>query len=423
MAGERRKKECFEQAEEELLSVISAMDKYKKGQKLKMLLEDPIDNEVISYTVANLQANTKKLEMMYSALFMLSKTYNKQFSSYLCRDRIKEVMKSFEDLKNTVEDLNEALPEMQRIPFNLVTNENTNKDYSHEMILNINEPECHFPEPNIFEGIFFRKVEYLDRYSKEQIVSGLLSVFCNFYKAVLAIMMMCKTIIQEEQDSLNSQDRLENIYQKSLQEVWDSLKDLTTSFNKEDYKEEMAEAKRFAMDRSLLQENFHLWSPEHFKRHAVAVQLYAQQLEKKKCNTLLLFPDNPEKEQDAIKIAENLDNIIAKTKKSKDGRSFRTRRLMMLMEAIGYKGSISIFLQFLGEHYAGKNGFPGISSFSKNSKEMIELEANKNTAEGREKWEKCQEEAGGVQSRVKILLNKTNSVSLNEQLQNRATAS
>lgn len=155
MKAEEYKLKCFNQAEEELLPVILAMERCRDEHEWEMLLNGHIDYEMISFTVANLQANTKKLEMMYSALFMLSNTYNKQFASYLCRDRIQEVMKLFEELKDTVGDLKQALPELQKIPIDLPTNEDTYKECYKEYLLTIDEPECHLPEENIFEGNIF----------------------------------------------------------------------------------------------------------------------------------------------------------------------------------------------------------------------------------------------------------------------------
>lgn len=155
MKAEEYKLKCFNQAEEELLPVILAMERCRDEHEWEMLLNGRIDYEMISFTVANLQANTKKLEMMYSALFMLSNTYNKQFASYLCRDRIQEVMKLFEELKDTVGDLKQALPELQKIPIDLPTNEDTYKECYKEYLLTIDEPECYLPEENIFEGNIF----------------------------------------------------------------------------------------------------------------------------------------------------------------------------------------------------------------------------------------------------------------------------
>ena len=423
MLKEELKLECFEQAEVELLSVILAMERLKKGHKWEKLLDDHIDYEMISFTVANLQANTKKLEMMYTALFMLSKTYNKQFASYLCRDRIKEVMKSFEDLKETVGDLKQALPELQKIPINLPNDEDTYKDCYKENLLTIDEPESNIPAENIFGKNIFIAVEHLRSYSEEQIIGSLLAVFCKFYKVVLSIFMMCKTIIQEEQANLNSQERLEAIYQKSLQEVWDSVKGFASKLHKEYYLEEMEEVKRMARDKSLLKECYHQWTHQKFVDHAIAAQFYNQKQNEERAKGLLLFPNNPEMEQDAIKIAESLDAVITKTRKSGTRRTFSTRSISVLMEAIGYNGGTSLFLRFLKDHYPGQNLFPDLSAFSVDNKKMLLMKPNSLKADENKKWEKCQEEARGVKSRVDFLLHKTYPIGEMEHLQNRASAS
>lgn len=140
-------------------------------------------------------------------------------------------------------------------------------------------------------------------------------------------------------------------------------------------------------------------------------------------NKLLLFPDNPEKEQDAIKVAESLDSVIVKTRKSDNTRTFSTRSIAVLKEAIGYDGGNSLFLRFLQEHYPGVNRFPGISAFSVDSKKMLLMKPNSLKADEKKKWEKCQEEADGVKSRVDLLLHKTYSIGAMRNLQNRASAS
>lgn len=423
MKAEEYKLKCFNQAEEELLPVILAMERCRDEHEWEMLLNGRIDYEMISFTVANLQANTKKLEMMYSALFMLSNTYNKQFASYLCRDRIQEVMKLFEELKDTVGDLKQALPELQKIPIDLPTNEDTYKECYKEYLLTIDEPECYLPEENIFEGNIFTAIDKIRSCSEEQIIGSLLTVFCKFYKVVIAIFMMCKTIIQEEMESLNSQEQLENIYQESLQEVWDSVKDFASKLHKEDYLEEIEEVKQIAADKSLLQKCFHQWSIQKFTDHAIAAQFYNQMQNEVCINKLLLFPDNPEKELDAIKVAESLDSVIVKTRKSDNTRTFSTRSIAVLKEAIGYDGGNSLFLRFLQEHYPGVNRFPDISAFSVDSKKMLLMKPNSLKADEKKKWEKCQEEADGVKSRVDLLLHKTYSIGAMRNLPNRASAS
>lgn len=423
MKDEELKLKCFNQAEAELLPVILAMERCRDEHELEMLLNGRIDYEMISFTAANLQANTKKLEMMYSVLFMLSKTYNKQFASYLQRDRIEEVMKSLEELKDTMGDLKQALPELQNIPIDLPTSEDTYKDYYKEYLLTFDEPDCNLPAENIFEGNFFTAMEKIRSCSEELIIGSLLAVFSKFYKTVLAIFMMCKTIIQEEMENLSSQERLEMIYQESMQEVWESVKDFASKFHKEDYQMEMKEVKLIAADKSLLQKCFHQWTPQKFMDHAITAQLYAQMQDEECTNGLLLFPDNPEREQDAIKIAESLDSVITKTRKSGNGRSFSTRSLVALKEKLEYKGSLSNYLRFLEDHYPGQNHFPDLSAFSVDSKKMLLMKPNSLQADEQKKWEKCQEEADGVKSRVDLLLHKTYSIGAMRNLQNRASAS
>lgn len=122
-------------------------------------------------------------------------------------------------------------------------------------------------------------------------------------------------------------------------------------------------------------------------------------------------------------IAQKLDYVITKTRKKGSAKTFSTRSIMVVMEQMGYKGGTSNFLRFLKEYYAGESLFPDLSAFSVDNKKMYRLEANKDSAEGKEKWEKCQEEARGVVSRMQNLLHNTYPIGMVNCQQKRAFVS
>lgn len=383
--------ECFNKAEAELLTVIQWMEDCKKVHVWQDMNRKRFDKMTMIDIAFHVKANINKMGMMYSSLFMLSKTYNQQFASFIRKDRLAKVLSDFEEIKDTMQDFQGNI-------------NGSPKENEAE-----NEIECNAETPSIFDKNIFTVIEKIDNYTETEISKGLVQLISQFHKVLLASLMMCKTIIQEEQGNTSTVDTLQAIYQQSLHEVWETVKDFACAFHEEDFKTEMATAKKIADgDASVLQDSYHNWTPQLFTRHAIAVHLLRvqQQHLSAPSTAIILFPDNPSKEKDAIKVAKALDRIIVKTRKvnHSDNRQFATRCIVYLKEQLEYEGTMSSFLAFLANHYEGKLCFPDLSAFSVDNKKMFQLERLKNTVDGMLKLKQLNQMAYEQATRVKHLL-------------------
>lgn len=388
--------ECFSKAEAELLAVVQWMENCKKTQVLESKNHNGFDKMTLIGIAFQVNANTCKLGLMYASLSSLTKAYNRQFASFLGKDRLNKVLGYFEEMKNTMftsQSENECQDKDKKE--NEMENENKSLD-SHQSHL-------------------FSMIEHTNNFSDTEVAHELTLSISQFRKALLANLMVCKRITQEEQDNLDSLDALEMIYQQSLQETWENVKDFSCAFHEEDFKEEMAVTKEIADgDSSILQRYYHQWTPQQFTRHAIAVHLLRIQQQRLASanDARSLFPDDPAKEKNAIKVARELEHIILKTRKvnHSDNRQFATRCIVFLKEELEYEGTMSSFLAFLTVHYQGKLCFPDLSAFSVDNKKMFQLERQKNTADGMLKLKALNRMAFEQAARVRQLLAVPNSI-------------
>lgn len=377
MSEEEFKLNSFSKAEAELLSVVQWLEDCQKEQVMEHISQRHFDKMMIIDIAFHLKANINKMGMMYAALFMLSKNHNRHFASYLGKERLGDVMQHFEDMKAIIANLKHSFPHdgTGKMP-----KDGTCKMPKHEEEADIKEL------PGIFDANLFSVIHHLDAYSDVQFVQSLNSLCRQFYKVLLASQMLCQAIMQEEQNILAAPEILLAIYQQNIKEAWETVKDFAVAFHEEDFKEEMTTAQRLDEgDIELLRQYYHQWTPQLFIRHAIAAHmLHDKQMRLNSCQSAhMLFPENPEKEQDAIFAAEHLDGIIVKTRKvnHSDNRQFATRCIVYLKEQLGYDGTMSSFLTFLESHYEGKCCFPDLSAFSVDSKKMLRLEAHQNTVD------------------------------------------
>jgi len=384
------KLECFSKAEAELLAVVQWMENCKKTQVLESKNRKGFDKMTMIGIAFQVNANTCKLGLMYAFLSSLSKAYNRQFASFLGKDRLNKVLGYFEEMKNTLLS-------------NQSENECQDKDKKEK------EDEKQNESINSHQSQLFSMIEHIDNFSDTEVAHELALSISLFRKALLANTTVCKRIIQEEQDSINTLDALEMIYQQSLQETWENVKDFSCAFHEEDFKEEMAVAKEIADGgSSVLLRYYHQWTPQQFTRHAIAVHLLKVQQQRLACvnDAHSLFPDDPTKEKNAIKVARELEHIILKTRKvnHSDNRQFATRCIVYLKEELEYEGTMSSFLAFLTCHYQGKLCFPDLSAFSVDNKKMFLLERQKNTVDGMLKLKELNRMAFEQAARVRQLL-------------------
>lgn len=418
MSDDKFKSKRFDMAEASLLAVINWMEGCRKDNIIANLTENKIDKLKIIHVVFDINANINNLSMMYASLFDLSQTYNKQFASFMDRERLSKVMENFESMKDTASFLRESLTASLGKAIELKGLPAPTETVHQEDYILFDEPEA--SSPNIFENNFFSNIAKLDTFSDALFINDFLQLVSKLYKVLLATLMLCRTIIQEEARTMESTQGLEKIYYQSLNDVLKSLEELMDTFHEEDFQEEMSVAKNFFTNvPQALAKYFHMWSPKAFKRHAIATLLLKmKKTSPQAATTAILFPHAPDKEKEAIIVAKALDIIITKTRKvnHSNNRQFTTRSLVCLKEQLGYEGSMGTFINFLKKHYKGTNSFPDISAFSKDSERMQNLARNRNTADGQAKQAKLQSEAIAQAKRINDLLtrNKTLDISPKE---------
>lgn len=369
MSEEEFKLNSFGKAEAELLSVAQWLEDCQKEQVMESMSHHHFDKMMIIDIAFHLKANINKMGMMYAALFMLSKNYNHHFASFLGKERLGNMMQHFEDMRAIIANLKHSFPH-DGIGNMLKDGTNGSKN-----------------QAGIFDANLIEIIHHADAYSDVHFIQGLNRLCRQFYKVLLASQMLCQAILQEEHDILNAPEILLAIYQQNCKEAWEMVKEFAGAFHEEDFKEEMTTAKKIDEgDTELLRQYYHQWTPQLFKRHAIAVHmLHDKQMRLNNCQSAhMLFPENPEKEQNAILAAQHLDGIIVKTRKvnHSDNRQFATRCIVYLKKQLGYDGTMSAFLAFLESHYEGKRSFPDLSAFSVDSKKMLRLEAHQNTVDG-----------------------------------------
>lgn len=418
MSDDKFKSKRFDRAEASLLAVINWMEGCRKDNIIANLTENKIDKLKIIHVVFDINANINNLSMMYASLFDLSQTYNKQFASFMDRERLSKVMENFESMKDTASFLRESLTASLGKAIELKGLPAPTETVHQEDYIIIDEPET--SRPNIFENNILSNIAKLDTFSDTLFINDFLQLVSKLYKVLLATLMLCRTIIQEEARMMESTQGLEKIYYQSLNDVLKSLEELMDTFHEEDFQEEMSVAKNFFTNApQALAKYFHMWSPKAFKRHAIATLLLKmKKTSPQAATTAILFPHAPDKEKEAIIVAKALDIIITKTRKMNhsNNRQFTTRSLVCLKEQLGYEGNIGAFINFLKKHYMGDTAFPDISAFSKDSKAMLKLNRNRNTADGKDKLAKLESETIAQAKRINDLLtrNKTLDISPKE---------
>lgn len=369
MSEEEFKMNSFGNAEAELQSVAQWLEDCQQELAMEHMDHRRFDKMMVIDIAFHVKANINKMGMMYAALFMLSKNYNRHFASYLGKERLSNVMQLFENMKDIIANLKHSFP--------------------HDGIGYMPKDETSDTknQAGIFDANLIEVIHHIDAYSDTHFVQGLNRLLRQFYKVLLASQMLCQAIVQREQNILDAPEILQAIYQQNCKEAWETVKEFAGAFHEEDFKEEMATAKKLDEGNTeLLRQYYHQWTPQLFKRHAIAVHMLHDKLMRlNNCQSAhMLFPENPEKEQDAIFAAEHLDGIIVKTRKvnHSDNRQFATRCIVYLKKQLGYDGTMSAFLAFLESHYEGKRSFPDLSAFSVDSKKMLRLEAHQNTVDG-----------------------------------------
>lgn len=418
MSEDNFKLECFDRAEASLLTVINWMEGCRKDNIIANLTENKIDKLKIIHVVFDINANINNLSMMYASLFDLSQTYNKQFASFMDRERLSKVMENFESMKDTASFLRESLTESLGEAIELKGLPSPTETVHQEDYIIIDEPEA--SRPNIFENNILSNIAKLDTFSDSLFISDFLQLVSKLYQVLLATLMLCRTILQEEARTMESTQELEKIYNQSLNDVLKSLEELMDTFHEEDFQEEMSVAKKFFTNApQALAKYFHMWSPKAFKRHAIATLLLKMKaISPQAGTTAILFPHDPDKEKEAIIVAQALNLIITKTRKvnHSNNRQFTTRCLVCLKEQLGYEGSMGTFINFLKKHYKGTISFPDISAFSKDSERMQNLDRNSKTVDGQAKQAKLESEAMAQAKRINDLLtrNKTLDISPKE---------
>ena len=352
-----------------ILEMVAWIAIYSSGSLISKLKRKQFDKAQIMMMVYDVREYSARLSKMYCSLLNLSQTYNNLFASDLRRDQLGGISQRFEALNEAVAITNtvfsqykselpasSAISQGNRLGAGLVVNG--------EITLSIVEcAQCLCDE-----------VE-------------------EFSKLVLGCLMMCQSLMQEENRLLGYVDELEELYNECFDNAWEALQATIELIDPKNLTEEEKQRAKECCQNfpEFLVKNFHRMTNIEFMHHVMAVKYYRHQMEKELVigERFTLFPDDSDRDRKARAVVTALDSLGLGTRKSSGGDKlqFTTLSILALKDALGYDGEMETFIKFLGQNYCGEVGIPKPSALSiERSKEnALSL---KTDARNVEKWAK-----------------------------------
>lgn len=372
-----------------ILDVITWIANYKGETLASKLRYNKFSKMQILYMAFDVQENLAKLSKHYMLLLDLSQTYNSFFAAEIKQDRLANITHRFEQLKDAVEITKTTFGNFK---------EQFSQDLSKEHLVQVsdnsekeayvNSLPCRF---SIGQGMVVNRKIAL---TYSQCANMLCEEVERFYQLVLASLMMCQSLMQEEKNLMGDIKELEFIYNECFENAWETIQatiDTLESVHPTD--EDIKRAKECNNNFPLfLVKYFHKMNNLEFTRHVMAVKFLLHLKEKAKARSegIILFPDNPNMEQTAKNTAMALDSLNLKTRQQRDSdkRQFNTKAIIALKEQLGYDGAMETFVAYLKQNYHGDIGFPKPSALSTEKGKEYKL-ANMSDLASQEKWKKA----------------------------------
>lgn len=94
--------EGFNKAETELLSAVQWMEDCKKAKVFENMSGKLFGKMAMIDIAFHVKANTCKLGLMFASLSTLAKTYNRQFASFMGKEKLAKVLCYFEEMNQFI---------------------------------------------------------------------------------------------------------------------------------------------------------------------------------------------------------------------------------------------------------------------------------------------------------------------------------
>lgn len=260
-----------------ILEMVAWIAIYSSGSLISKLKRKQFDKAQIMMMVYDVREYSARLSKMYCSLLNLSQTYNNLFASDLRRDQLGGISQRFEALNEAVVITNTvfyqykselpaspAILQRNRLGAGLVVNGE----------ITLSMVEC---------------------------VQCLCDEVEEFSKLVLGCLMMCQSLMQEENRLLGNVGELEELYNECFDNAWEALQATIELIEPKNLTEEEKQRAKECCQNfpEFLVKNFHRMTNIEFMHHVMAVKCYRHQMERELVigERFLLFPDDSEKER------------------------------------------------------------------------------------------------------------------------------
>lgn len=388
MLRDKKEKDCFRESEAGILDAIAWIADYNGETLTSKLKHHKFSKTQIMSMTYDVRENSAKLGKLYLLLLDLSQTYNNILAAEIKQDRLVSITQRFEQLKEAVELTKTTFSKFKE----LLSNDHSEDDQA--QISDCSEKENYLKSlPMKFcigQGMVVNRKISL---SYKQCSNILCKDVEGFYQLVLASLMMCQSLIQEEKKLMGDAKELEFIYNECFENAWDAIQATIDMMNPDQLtEEELKRAEESCTNLPLfLVKYFHKMTNLEFTRHVMAVKFLKHQKEKAKARSecMTLFPDDPEMEMKVKMTVRALDKLNLETRQSASSgkRQFTTKAIIALKEQFGYEGAMETFVTYLKQNYTGEIDFPKPSALSIEKNKEVLLSSKSDFA-SIEKWKK-----------------------------------
>lgn len=400
----KKEKDYFKDSESGILDVIAWIADYNGETLASKLRHNKFSKMQILGMTFDVRENLAKLSKQYLLLLDLSQTYNSFFAAEIKQDRLASITHRFEQLKEAVEITKTNFGNFK---------EQLSQDFSEEHLVQVSDNSekeaylkslpCRF---SIGQGMVVNRKITLTYKECARIL-------CNdveeFYQLVLANLMMCQSLMQEEKKLMGDIKELEFIYKECFDSAWETIQaTIDTLESVQPTEADIKRAKECNNNLPLfLVKYFHKMTNHEFTKHVIAVKYLLHLKEKAKARSegIILFPDNPDMEQTAKNTVMALDSLNLETRQQRDSdkRQFTTKAIIALKEQLGYDRAMETFVAYLKQNYHGDIGFPKPSALSTEKGNEFKW-ASRSDLASQEKWKKAKACLDNMKRSIRIFM-------------------
>lgn len=404
MNRNKQEKECIKDSEAGILDMITWVANYNDEELVNKLCHLKFSKLRIKLMVCDMVTYSGKLSKQLILLRSLSQTYNNAFAAEIKQKQLNSIIQCFEKLKKTMDStkitfakFKEALAKAPTLKDSKQVSPCQEKENQLESL-----PKNFFTEQGIEDSNDINP-------SYKECSELLCDKVEEFYQLVLACLMMCQTLIQEEKRITGDVQELKLIYDTCFDNALETIQNAIELIDPNKLTEEenrRAEECSANMQQFLIK-YFHNMTNLEFTRHVMAVKILSHKKEnaKERSKRIALFPDNLEKEQKVMMTIRALDklNLESRLSASTGKRQFTTKTVIALKDQFGYEGAMEGFVAYLKQNYQGNLDFPKASALSTEKGNEYKL-ANKSDLESKRKWEKVKRVLDTMKRNIQIYM-------------------